>query len=494
MFSFFDFIKNTALREVFKASLAKKVRKQIRKKAGYKPGTFGFELEFPAERNDDVTSKDLNNPFVPNDVKYNYGAIQRILERIIQKHGEHVGGENSTESSWGVGVDHQNVELRSRYLTTQDFPLILSIINDINKNNDLVTDSGCSAHVHIGLQQFDEMNAFDALATLFLIDEDEAYEVAGPWRETRFARSKDEVMREILNSLLRSGIIHRNGNQSELESIVTDSKFKSILDFSVDGLGSLGKFGGTNLKSLITHETIEFRYLSSEVLLRPKDFLSMIQYYLMLPFLARRKMQIKFWNSNFGYIYFTRETGNRIKISYKAASYPFGGIDSTREKLPPTVTQRLKSMQNQRLVNYFKDITVGELYEYLYNFLKDHDLIEDLKKYLKQFGNSSDIRGDGYNFCKNLAARKNIYDRDVISTMFVGLNMLNKKSFVEAYASKKLNDVFFFDYPKTGTKDRELLQQPFDSQLTSLGLIVGNNWSENFERLYKFLYKIKAFG
>lgn len=484
MNNFYDFIKNQIFDEVLDISSAKKVRRQIRKKAAYKPGTFGIELEFPADINDDVGEKDLDNPFVPDDVKYNYESVERVLRKVLLEIGEEVEGEHGSENSWGIGPDVSNVEMRSRYLTTKDFRILLSIFYNLRKlvkREILYLSPSCSAHVHIGLQQFDEMNAFDALATLQLIDEESAYKVAGHHRETKWAQPKENVIKNIIFSLSQSTIIPRNA--SEFEEIISDSKMRSIFDFSKHGLN---KYGGTNLKSFVTNDTIEFRYLSSEVLKQPEQFVSMIQYYLMLPFLARKKMQLKFTDDRLGDIYFTREAGNQIKVSNKPVAYPFGGVEATRKPLPQTMKQRVKSIKEQRIVDYLKDVTVEQLHKYLENYLIQNEVPNFFNKtaisLIPGFNRNASI-GVIFDY-----AKKNNLDKNAV---FIGSLLRNNNS-VTDYKDKKLSDAIFFEIPAPFYLKQ--MTQPFNSQLSSLAKIVGANFAENFENLYKFLYDTRAFG
>jgi hypothetical protein len=498
MNNFYEFIKNYALNEVLKLSSAKKVRKQIRKFANYKPGTFGIELEFPAGVNDDVKEQDLENPFIPDNIKYNHTENTEILTSILEKYNQDVAGEQGSENSWGIGPDFANTEMRSKYLTTKDIPDLLDILNEIKRyttkgvastihmlNGKIVSGTTqylslsprCSAHVHIGLQQFDDMNAFDALAMLQLIDEKSAYEVAGEDRDRYWTRKKGTVINVILHKLYTKGLIKENLDFSNI--IVGDSTMKAIFDFAKDGLN---KYSGTNLKSFVNNGTIEFRYLSSQIIMNPEKFIEMIQYYLMLPRLARSKMQLKFTEELQGVfsnlpneIYFTRLAGNRIRISQKAVPYEKGSIADTRKDLPLPLLLRFEMKKNQNYIDYLKDKTVGELRDYLFDYFKKNEVPD--------FFDSSH---SAMQYAKNNNLNRNAV---FIGDLFrINLNLVN------AYADKKLNDVYFFEYPVPSVLDKKLFNQPFDSGLSSLGKICKTNYKENFERLYKFLFDTKAFG
>lgn len=482
MNNFYDYFK-FRFDEVIKLSSASRVRRAIRKSGGYSPGTFGIELEFPADVNEGVTKRDLRNPSIPNDVLYNHADNIKILRKILVMNNQEVEGEEGSETTWGIGPDVSNTEVRSKYLTTKDIPDLLNILEEIKEcvtegiaiygqnKRYLSLSPSCSAHVHIGLQHFDDMNAFDALATLNLIDEESAYEVAGADRDIRWTKDRGTVLNVIMDQLYTKGIIKKDFDLSNI--IVSDSVMRNIFDFSRGNYG-LSKYGGTNLKSFVTNGTIEFRYLSSEIINNPKKFIEMIQYYLMLPRLARSKMQIKFTEnlrgvfsqSNISEVYFTRMSGNRIRISDKPVPYEKGNISDTRKQLPPSLMQRFRAMKEQRIVDYLKDRTVGDLRDYLLRYLEENEV---------PYFTFSD------NYSKYKYAENNNLNR---TALWLGSKFRSVLNIVNQYKNKKLSDI------TSNTHD-----QPFNGGLSSLGeIVMSNNYRKGFEGLYTFLYDIRAFG
>ena len=462
MKNFYDFVNSFRVDEVLSLSDAGKVRRQIRKRAGYRPGTFGIELEFPAEWAEGVVEKDINNSDIPADVKYDHSANMRKLNAVIDRNEETVGGDNGDESYWGIGPDFANTELRSRYLTTNDIPLLRSILRDINKVG-LNGSPNCSAHVHIGLQQFDDMNAFDALAVLNFMDEDKIYDIAGDERETSWTQPKKELVKGLYGILVSKYGEFRGPSKSV---VMSDDNLRDMFKSK-----DLLKYMGTNLKAYVTHGTIEFRYLSSEVLYNINQFLSMIQYYLMIPFLARRKMSIKLdANRSIPALYFTRMSGNRIMVSNRSVPHPYGGVGETRKELPLSMKDRYEEVVDRRVVNYFKDRTVGEFVD---------KLLELVEKY------NVPLNADSAELIKG--AR----DAGVNSMIFVLGYKIRAYNF-SAYTfssvrDKKLSNISVLD------RDT-VIEKPFADRLTCFGKILHQEYTISFESLYKTFFGMKIFG
>ena len=225
---------------------------------------------------------------------------------------------------------------------------------------------------------------------------------------------------------------------------------------------------GTNLKAYVTHGTIEFRYLSSEVLDNINQFLSMIQYYLMIPFLARRKMSIKLdANRSIPALYFTRMSGNRIMVSNRSVPHPYGGVGETRKELPPTLKDRFKEVIDSRVVNYFKDRTVGEFVD---------KLLELMEKY------NVPLKADSTELMKGARIA------GVASMIFVlGYKIRAKIRSFSSVRDKKLSNISVLD------RDT-VIEKPFADRLTCFGNILDQEYTISFESLYKTFLGMKIFG
>lgn len=334
-----------------------KIRKIVRKKTGYRPGTFGIEIEFLPENPDNMT-KEIN-----------------MVGEMIQSAGDKWKADDSTPDEWGVGKDGMLVEIRSRYLTTKDIPVLRNILT--NLRDTVKTSGGTSAHVHIGLQQFDDFNMMDLLSIVYLIDEKKLYDLAGEDRDVRWTKSNQTLIDTIFNI-----IFHTSGFFSDDvgEVVISDTDLKK-------SLMGIERYMGTNIKAFFTHGTIEFRYLSSQILKNIDAFLEAIQYYLLMPYLARKKMQIKLVSKHeinksepsskkdkvtddvsgeetINTLYFTRMPGNKVKISLHPTAHTMSDIASTRTVADLSkVELKRKEIEDKKIdkvVNYFSDIKLGD--------------------------------------------------------------------------------------------------------------------------------------
>ena len=335
-----------------------KIRKIVRKKTGYRPGTFGIEIEFIPENSEDM-KKEID-----------------MVGKMIQNAGDNWKPDDSTPDEWGVGKDGHLVEIRSRYLTTKDIPVLRNILTDLRDN--VRTSGGTSAHVHIGLQQFDDFNMMDLLSIIYLIDEKKLYDLAGEDRDVRWTKSNQTLIDTIFNIIFHTSGFFSDDDTGEV--VVSDTDLRK-------SLMGVERYMGTNIKAFFTHGTIEFRYLSSQILKNIDAFLEAIQYYLLMPYLARKKMQIKLVSTHetkkadtstekdkttdevigeetINTLYFTRMPGNQVKISLHPTAHAMSDIASTRSvKDPSKVELKRKEIEDAKIskvVDYFSDIRIGD--------------------------------------------------------------------------------------------------------------------------------------
>ena len=252
-----------------------------------------------------------------------------LAGKILEDLGEEWVEDNSTPTEWGVGEDYENIEIRSKYLTVQDIPKLEKILYKLKKS--VKTTGGTSAHVHVGLQQFEDFNMVDLLATVKLIDENKMYQLAGPRRESKWALSKQKVADFLFDKIKENKLLN-----DTKEEIISNETLKEIIK-SIET-----KYLGTNIKSFTKIGTVEFRYLSSLVLNQIDEFIETIQYFLMIPYIARRQDSVKLLTSSNQPIYFTRMPNNQVKISTISTRKSGESIESTRKIIPPTKFQQRK--------------------------------------------------------------------------------------------------------------------------------------------------------
>jgi hypothetical protein len=290
--------------------------------------------------------------------KTNVKADIALAGKILKDLGEEWVEDNSTPTKWGVGEDYENIEIRSKYLTVQDIPKLEKILYKLKKS--VKTTGGTSAHVHVGLQQFEDFNMVDLLATVKLIDENKMYQLAGPTRESKWALSKQKVADFLFDKIKENKLLN-----DTKEEIISNETLKEIIK-SIET-----KYLGTNIKSFTKIGTVEFRYLSSLVLNQIDEFIETIQYFLMIPYIARRQDSVKLLTSSNQPIYFTRMPNNQVKISTTSTRKSGESIESTRKIIPPT-----KFQQRKEELKAQNKITSGKGYTFeLEDAVNDNNII-----------------------------------------------------------------------------------------------------------------------
>lgn len=290
--------------------------------------------------------------------KTNVKADIALAGKILEDLGEEWVEDNSTPTEWGVGEDYENIEIRSKYLTVQDIPKLEKILYKLKKS--VKTTGGTSAHVHVGLQQFEDFNMVDLLATVKLIDENKMYQLAGPTRESKWALSKQKVADFLFDKIKEKKLLN-----DTKEEIISNETLKEIIK-SIET-----KYLGTNIKSFTKIGTVEFRYLSSLVLKQIDEFIETIQYFLMIPYIARRQDSVKLLTSSNQPIYFTRMPNNQVKISTISTRKSGDSIESTRKIIPPT-----KFQQRKEELKAQNKITSGKGYTFeLEDAVNDNNII-----------------------------------------------------------------------------------------------------------------------
>lgn len=290
--------------------------------------------------------------------KTNVKADIALAGKILKDLGEEWVEDNSTPTKWGVGEDYENIEIRSKYLTVQDIPKLEKILYKLKKS--VKTTGGTSAHVHVGLQQFEDFNMVDLLATVKLIDENKMYQLAGPTRESKWALSKQKVADFLFDKIKEKKLLN-----DTKEEVISNETLKEIIK-SIET-----KYLGTNIKSFTKIGTVEFRYLSSLVLKQIDEFIETIQYFLMIPYIARRQDSVKLLTSSNQPIYFTRMPNNQVKISTISTRKSGDSIESTRKIIPPT-----KFQQRKEELKAQNKITSGKGYTFeLEDAVNDNNII-----------------------------------------------------------------------------------------------------------------------
>jgi hypothetical protein len=223
-----------------------------------------------------------------------YGAIQKVSDFIEEFPGEKVG-HAPTATTWDVGMDGDNVEIRSRHLKLENFDLIVEIFDFLSDQGYKMT-SDTSAHVHVGLPK--DFDAFSLLALTTLVDEKAVKSAVGDRNLEDWAKLRNAFESKVCK---------------KIEKVFDETNTKS-LRFSEESLSKFlketaEKFSGTNIRSFFTYNTVEFRYFGSNIK-STDSFLSWIKYFMLLPVVAKNRKQVKI-----GKLYFTRHPDGAIIAS-----------------------------------------------------------------------------------------------------------------------------------------------------------------------------------
>jgi hypothetical protein len=227
-----------------------------------------------------ISSGNWRNYVDPQDVvdRDVEGEILDAISYIRNKMGENVQYGDSNVNTWGVGPDGDNVEIRSKHLNQTEFNLVSDICSYVRGKE---VGGGTSAHVHIGLPT--DFDAFDLLAITTLVDERTIKQTVGPQRElSSWAKLRTYLNNQIVHFLLKTP---ENQSTNEKSFILTNERLFQLLS-------DIGRYWGTNVAAMRKSGTIEFRYLSSEVTRQPDVFIKWIQYYLLLPKVAKSRNRV----------------------------------------------------------------------------------------------------------------------------------------------------------------------------------------------------------
>jgi len=224
------------------------------------------------------------------------GDVQGKIDEYVEKLNE-IGiqtEEGDAEgTTWGVGEDASGVvEIRTGILTTKDIPKLKQVLIMLSGEK-LTNDT--SAHVHIGMPE--NTDAFDLIAMTTLADEKQI-KATVPKRAFRdFAQLRPSISNELIYQIGKSN--KSNYTSEEL----------------LEKISMMGRDFGTNLLAFKRHGTVEFRYLSSEVVANPEKLFQWIQYYLILPQIAQGRKQIVVTNNKGQKMIMTRMPNGMVNVS-----------------------------------------------------------------------------------------------------------------------------------------------------------------------------------
>lgn len=251
--------------------------------------------------------------------------FKAMFEDLGEPTSDYGSGSDNYES-WQIGMDAENVEIASRILTTKDIPLIKRVLNNLCEYESN-THGGTSAHVHIGVDK-ENWTSFDSLAVLSMLDEEKAFG-ATENRNKIYTKSRTLLIDDLFIDLIstyKPSFLHSIGldNRYDFEYFYNLSKKeerdKLIKPFKVLDGGLKDTIKKNSLKdyglNLLHIDTLEFRYLSSQILNDINGFLEWINYYHLLVDLAKRRQRISL-ESRYGWITISKIDSETTDYSIK---------------------------------------------------------------------------------------------------------------------------------------------------------------------------------
>lgn len=133
------------------------------------------------------------------DYKGEVEADVDIEEAILFLHnnGENVKrGDDSESDVWAVGMDINNVEIRSKHMTIRDIPILKKVLGWLRGKE---TNDNTSAHVHIGLPE--GFNAFNLICLWDLVDEKQVKLDIGAGRNLNWAKLQDDLRGRLYDNI-----------------------------------------------------------------------------------------------------------------------------------------------------------------------------------------------------------------------------------------------------------------------------------------------------
>lgn len=231
-----------------------------------------------------------DNFIVSGDIKDEIKEVRDWFHSIGETTAKNKSKINT--EAWNIFEDESGViEIASPILQKNDFPLLKKVL-DYLKGKRFSTDTGC--HVHIGMPPLTD--AFDLLSMIYLVDEKTILNLA--------QRSDDSI---IHYADKKSKFFLNFYDQAEENKIYTSEEMLNFIRINFD------KYFGVNVLSYFRYGTVEFRYLSSQVVNSDQIF-KLIEYFMLLPNVAKSRNQFRFSLKNLGNIVFTRRMGGKIQV------------------------------------------------------------------------------------------------------------------------------------------------------------------------------------
>jgi len=366
------------------------------------------------------------------------GKIQEALDFITSLGETAENGDSADSTTWAVGEDGPNVEIRSRYMTQSE-----NDFKKISQVGDWVSDQRTSGktgmHIHVGLPS--NFDVFDLLAMTTLVDEDAIKGAISSDRDLgQYAKLRRSISNMIVNKIRDYMKKQPDARESVPGSFVlTNEQMMSILK-------GFDRNHGTNIAAFSEHNTIEFRYLGSDL---ADKAVKWIEYFLLLPRIAKSRNKITLNNIYDEKVIATRLPG-KIRLSYSANT-----ANQSRMSMPTEPADVIKQKASEP-VSAVDKLKKSKLTEHKV----DKKEYERREKFIQSYIDKLVDASPGTNREEKLTYVWT-HHKKVMDKLLAGMSLIGKSATfghigkvpVDSYKSKFNADLYYIrfgDFPKSG--------------------------------------------
>jgi len=224
---------------------------------------------------------------------------------------ESLTGQPGSKSGWEVGEDGADImEIRTPPMTytPENLSLLSKVMSYCYKNYEAAGDT--SAHVHIGMEK--DSTIFDLLAATTLVDEKAIQKDISADRELeQFAALADAIHNKIIDAI--DNFLHQR--EMEISQMIGKSFTVPNEQLKTYIKNAVSRYSGTNIQSFFRHQTLEFRYFSSQIAPHMGKFEQWIKYFMLIAKIARSRNQFTIGKTKPYPLAFTREGKGMTKIT-----------------------------------------------------------------------------------------------------------------------------------------------------------------------------------
>ena len=254
-----------------------------------------------------------------------------------------VAPTDAQKTNWQADRDGSNVEVRTRHMqqTDHDFSLVDQFGKWIAQTQKTNKNSGM--HVHIGLPQ--DMDAFDLLAIVDVVDERSIVQFAGSKRDAQFnafTKPKRETVSALISWLLAAAGKKLPTTAPKLGKL-TPFKFELSYKEAEAAIGSIAdRDMGINLHAVNRSKTIEFRYAGTDT---ADKIVKLVKYYCLIPKVAQTRNRIVLTDTKHRQTLVAIRKPDNIEFVYGHTDH--SDVTASQLNLPATDIKKEKQKQDR---------------------------------------------------------------------------------------------------------------------------------------------------